>query len=104
MLPLLEQVLGLLDDQLWEVVGQHLSTGCCIFFPASIAPSSFFFPSFCVQVMCVRAYPLLSGLCDVLVGLEETADVQGLAFLLLKHEPAHEYASITDAAMRRTSS
>lgn len=25
------------------------------------------------------AYPLLSGLCDVLVGLEETADVQGLA-------------------------
>lgn len=29
--------------------------------------------------MCVRAYPLLSGLCDVLVGLEETADVQGLA-------------------------
>jgi hypothetical protein len=24
------------------------------------------------------AYPLLSGLCDVLVGLEETADVQGL--------------------------
>jgi hypothetical protein len=25
------------------------------------------------------AYPLLSGLCDVLVGLEETTDVQGLA-------------------------
>ena len=28
---------------------------------------------------CSFAYPLLSGLCDVLVGLEKSADVQGLA-------------------------
>ena len=46
-------------------------------------PSSFLIPILRIFLAIFSsgkgAYPLLSGLCDVLVGLEETADVQGLA-------------------------
>jgi hypothetical protein len=48
-----------------------------------VLPSAFLNPSLRVFLAIFSsgrgAYPLLSGLCDVLVGLEETADVQGLA-------------------------